>query len=178
MLRPKGVRMDTETLRPIIAQAPTRTFWLKRIGDPKSPSEQNTKYRLNRVKLDFSKKPASFQVGAIVISYSLGEPRVLYVAECYTPFRQASAAERAQAHWPANGRWTMWGVNLTPQYGSCWSTHDLYLGQMYAAFQIAQPEELAPLDVTGQGQAEQRISSAFGAYVMRHIAGLAQPVTA
>jgi hypothetical protein len=170
--------MDAETLRPIIAQAPTRTFWLKRVGDPKAPLEQQTKYRLNRVKLDFSKKPATLHVGAIVISYSLGEPRVLYVAECYTPVRQASAAERAQAHWPTNGRWTMWGVNLTPQYGSCWNAHDLYLGQMYAAFQIAQPEDLELLDVTGQGPAEQRISPAFGSYVMRQIAGLAQPIIA
>jgi hypothetical protein len=167
--------MDSETLRPIIAAAPARTFWLKRVGDPKAPLEQDTKYRLNRVKLDFAKKPATLQVGAIVISYSLGEPRVLYIAECYTPVRQASPAERAQVHWPANGRWTMWGINLTPQYGSCWSEHDVYLEQIYAAFQLEQPEGLEPLDIS---RAEQRISPAFGAYVMRHIIGLEQPVTA
>lgn len=170
--------MDAETLRPIIANAPNYTFWLKRVGDPKAPLDQQTKYRLNRVKLDFAKKPATLQVGAIVISYSLGEPRVLYIAECYTPARQASPAERAQPHWPANGRWTMWGINLTPHYGSCWSAHDVYLEQIYAAFQVAQPEALAPLNLTGSAQAEQRISSAFGSYVMRHILGLAQPVIA
>ncbi len=169
--------MDAETLRPIIAGAAMRTFWVKRVGDPKIAFEQSTKYRLNRVKLDFAKKPATLQVGAIVIAYSVGEPRVLYVAECYTPARQATVVERAQAHWPANGRWTMWGINLTPEYGTCWNNRAIHLEQMYTAFQLAQTEALEPLDVTMQGRAEQRISPAFGSYLMRHIVGLA-PVEA
>lgn len=161
--------MDNASLQPIADDASKRQFWIKPVGNPDAPPDLNATFINPRIRIEFSQKPATLKVGHVLFVYLVGVSKLIYVAECYTPPRMATEAEISKEPWRARWCWSIWGVNLSPDYGKNWNEHSLRPFDLLKAYQEARPEDKQSLGGIQHGVDKQRVSQGFGEFLLQQV---------
>jgi hypothetical protein len=161
--------MDNTSLQAIVDDADKRQFWMKPVGDPNSPPDVCATFTSPRIRIEFAKKPTTLAVGHILCVYLVGVSKLLYIAECYTPPREATEQEIAKEPWRARWCWSVWGANLTPAYGAVWSQFALKPFALLQEYHASHPGDKQSLGAIQHGQDKQRISRGFAIYLLQRV---------
>ena len=169
--------MDNALLEQLLHDGRSRSFWFKPIGIPGTlPGERET-FGEERVRIDFAKEPSAVEIDDVLFVYRIGVSKLLYIAECLTPPHEATPAEIEREEWRGRWRWYLGARNLTPEYGSVWSRHNLKpfrLADEYNANDPVLPQSLNGIKL---GLGKLRVVRPFAQFVMDKVAGLERTAT-
>lgn len=161
--------MDNATLQPLLQDSPNRQFWIKPVGNPDAPPTEDLTFTKAILQIDFAKKPTTLNLDDLLFVYAVGRSKLLYIADCYTPPREATDAEIQKEPWRNRWRWSVKGHNFTPIYGSCWGKYNLKPFELVREYNLLHPQDMQNLGAIQHGQDKQRISRDFGMFLIQKI---------
>ncbi len=97
--------MDNTLLAPLLDIANERQYWIKPVGDPQHPPQPGHLYDRVIQQIDFAKKPNGINLDDLLFVYAVGQSKLIYIADCYTPVRQATDGEIAKDKWRERWSW-------------------------------------------------------------------------
>lgn len=116
-------------------------YWLKPIGATDQPIDSERKFTQKVDYLHFSKKqPKSVKPNDILITYGIGDKRILSVFKCLSSPEKVTEEEIERKprleRWP----WYVRGKNLTPLYGGKWMRYTLYASRLVNDYLTKYPD--------------------------------------
>ncbi|MBA4189461.1 MAG: hypothetical protein C0467_15835 [Planctomycetaceae bacterium] len=170
----RGIALDNANLSGILSDTGNRTFWIKPVGLPGTLPTGTETYNTDPQRVDFSVRPVSVQLRDVFLAYRVGDLRLMYVGECDSEMRQATADEIALN--PNRGRWPWYfeAKNLTPEYGSVWLQHDLRPVRLVEEFNALNPGATARLNGLMYGRDRLRVARTFAEFIIRRVMALPQ----
>lgn len=161
--------MDGDILRALLEGTRPRQFWVKPVGDPAEKPDERKAFSDEAVDIQFAREPAGVHVGDVFIVYRIGVSKILYLAECRSKPRLASDKEIRREPWRAHWRWTVAARNLTPEYGSAWSDHNLRPFSLAKQFNSLYPDEQQSLGAINFGSDKLQVARPFAHFVIRRM---------
>ncbi len=121
---------------------------MKPIGVTDSPVEEGRLFNELETMLNFSKlRPTGVKPNNILIAYEVGTTKILAIYRV-TSFPEHVTEEQIQeTDWFERWPWYVTGHNLTPNFGSNWWTHNLYINTLKDEYLTANPDE--PITAVG-----------------------------
>lgn len=114
-----------------IPQTSELKYWLKPIGYTEGPVEDGRYFGNEEQELNFStQKPTGVQYGDILIAYGVGNGKILSIYRCISLPIHATDEEIEEDDWLKRWPWYVIGENVTPNFGSRWWNHKLYLSSL------------------------------------------------
>src|SRR3989338_1823270 len=102
-------------------------FWLKPIGVSEDPVKDTDDFSADGAPLHFTvKKPTGVKPFDILITYGVGQGKILSLYQCVSMPQRNEASKR----WP----WYVTGRNLTPRFGRTWLKHSLHINALREEF--------------------------------------------
>ncbi|MDX8571477.1 NgoFVII family restriction endonuclease [Elizabethkingia sp. HX QKY] len=117
-------------------------FWLKPIGVTENPVTEDRLFNSLEDKLNFSKlRPNGVKPNDILIAYGVGTSKILSIYRVTSFPKSATQEEIAQDSWMQRWPWHVKADNLTPEFGSTWPTHNLWINSLKNEFLAINPNE-------------------------------------
>lgn len=133
-------------------------IWLKPIGTSEDPVRGDQLFDGAIEELNFSKKrPSGVHPGHIVITYGIGQDKILSVFEVISKPEEATVSQKRAEPWRERFPWILFGRNLTPRLGRDWVLMDLRKGALKDDFLQQNPDGI----ITHAG------SDGFGAFMRK-----------
>lgn len=164
--------MDNARLEQIMRDGRGRTFWFKPVGIPGTLPTGEELFDRDIVDIQFTREPIAVAIGDVLLVYRIGVSKLLYVAECRTPPREATLAEIDREEWRGRWRWRFEAQNLTPEFGRVWSQHNLKPFRLADQYNAGGPELPQNLNGLRYGSDKLRLMRPFAEFVIDKVARL------
>lgn len=126
----------------------TIEYWLKPIGVTDSPVEEGRLFNELETMLNFSKlRPNGVKPNNILIAYGVGTTKILAIYRVTSYPEHVTKEQIRETDWFERWPWYIMGENLTPNFGSNWWTHNLYITTLKDEYLTANPNE--PITAVG-----------------------------
>ncbi len=161
--------MDNISLQSILSEKGSRSFSIKTIGIPGEEPELRQLFTLPNLTVEFARQPNSIKIGDILIVHRIGVAKVVYVAECQSAAREATAKEIIEQPFMDHWHWTMKLGNLAPIYGRHWAEYNVKPFTLVREYNRLYPHDKVRLGALQFGSGHLNISPEFGAFVLQKI---------
>lgn len=120
----------------------TTQFWLKPIGVTDNPVTEDRLFNKLDDILNFSKlRPNGIKLNDIIIAYGVGTTKILSIYRVTSSPISATQEEIEDEEWLERWPWYVQAYNLTPNFGSTWSMHNLWINSLKDSFLITNPNK-------------------------------------
>lgn len=120
----------------------TIEFWLKPIGVTDNPVTEDRLFDKLDDELNFSKlRPNGVKPNDILIAYGVGTTKILSIYRVTSFPISATQEEIEEDGWLERWPWYVQAHNLTPNFGSTWATHNLWINSLKDEFLATNPDE-------------------------------------
>ena len=151
----------------------TIQFWLKPIGVTDNPVTEDRLFDKLDDELNFSKlRPNGVKPNDILIAYGVGTSKILSIYRVTSFPIGATLEEIDEEDWLERWPWYVQAQNLTPNFGSTWAIHNLWINSLKDAFLKTNPDE-AITAVGGQtlgalnyGKDKLKLSPGFAKFII------------
>src|ERR1700754_3734540 len=137
--------MDNENLSELIQNPGNRQFWIKPVGNPDLPVDEDKRYDSPTIRIDFANNPLAENPGEVLIVYRIKISKLLYVAEALSSSIKATDQEIKQEPWRIRWSWIIEAKNLTPEYGASWAKNSLKPFALAKEYDQKSPAEKAKI---------------------------------
>ena len=164
--------MDNIKLNDLLKPDKDRQFWIKPVGDPANPPSPGLIYNQAIERVEFAKKPSGVNLDDILFVYAVGQSKLLYIVDYFTPLHEATPDDIAREPWRSRWSWSFRGHNYTPTYGSQWWKFHIKPFDLLKEYNLLQPDDKQKLGAILYGQDKQRISQGFALFIINKIINL------
>jgi len=120
----------------------TIEFWLKPIGVTDNPVAENIQFNKLDDKLNFSKlRPNGVKPNDILIAYGVGTTKILSIYSVTSFPISVTPEEIEEDKWLKRWPWYVEAHNLTPNFGSNWARHNLWINSLKDEYLATNPNE-------------------------------------
>jgi len=117
-------------------------FWLKPIGVTDNPITEDRLFDKLDDELNFSKlRPKGVKPEDILIAYGVGTTKILSIYRVTSFPISATQEEIEDGDWLERWPWYVQAHNLTPNFGSTWARHNLWINTLKDEFLATNPDE-------------------------------------
>lgn len=159
-------RMDNQKLNDLLAVIPTQRCWIKPSGDPAHPPPPGTLYNKAIEEIQFAKRPHAIQFDDVLFVYAVGQSKLLFIADRFTPIRKAEPQEIDHEPWRARWPWSFRGHNYTPVYGSQWWNFHIRPFDLLKEYNSLHPADIQKLGAIQRGHDKHLISQGFALFIV------------
>jgi hypothetical protein len=157
----------------------TIEFWLKPIGVTENPVTEDRPFNELDDRLNFSKlRPNGVKPNDILIAYGVGTTKVLSIYRVTSFPIIATQNEIDEDDWLERWPWYVHAHNLTPNFGSTWARHNLWINSLKDEFLAINPEEAITavggktLGALNYGKDKLKLSSNFAKFIIDKVAAI------
>lgn len=157
-------------------------YWLKPIGVTGDPIPEGALYDALEVglgDLNFSKmRPTGVKPNDILIAYGVGSTKILSLYKVTSYPEHVTEEEMLEEDWYPRWPWYVNGLNLTPDFGAKWWTHNIYIYSLMEEF-LNSDEDGKITAVGGQtlgglnyGKDKLKLSPEFAMFIIKKVIDL------
>ena len=161
--------MDNENLSELVQSTGNRQFWIKPVGNPELPVDEDRRYDSSTIRIDFANNPLAVKPEDILIIYRIKVSKLLYVAEALSSSSKATDEEIKKEPWRMRWSWIIEAKNLTPEYGASWAKYALKPFALAKEYDQRSPTKKAKIGGLKFGSDKMRISQDFGKFLIEKI---------
>ncbi len=121
--------------------ADTIDVWLKPIGVTDYPVAEDRPFNKLEDKLHFSRlRPNGVKPNDILIAYGVGTTKILSIYKVTSFPISSTPAEIEEDDWLERWPWYVHADNLTPNFGSTWAAHNLWINSLKDEYLTTHPD--------------------------------------